>query len=153
MECPNGLFPDYRNATVQTNNGVYFYAVDANGAYTGTSGTAPFSMKFEFWTDEPWGYASTVGTYSFDCIIPPPDRDGDQDEDDVDNCPDVPNGQADLDGDGLGNECDPDLDGDGVLDTTDNCVGANNPGQADLDGDGVGDPCDDDLDGDTYSIG
>jgi len=57
------------------------------------------------------------------CIVPVTvvgDRDGDGWFDDVDNCPDVPNGQPhdlfggaqrDLDRDGLGDACDPELDG------------------------------------------
>jgi streptogramin lyase len=80
--------------------------------------------------------------------------------------------QADLDGDGVGDACDPDVDGDMVDDDSDNCpLVANpnqldddgdglgnacdlcpqvpdNPGQADLDMDGVGDACDPDIDGD-----
>lgn len=51
---------------------------------------------------------------------PEPDRDMDGVPDDVDNCPDVPNPPVppetvqtdDLDGDGLGDPCDPDIDGD-----------------------------------------
>lgn len=70
------------------------------------------------------------------------DTDVDGITDSLDNCPTVYNpDQTDVDGDGLGDECDPDADDDGVPNTTDNCVLAINPGQADSDGDGLGDVC------------
>ena len=62
----------------------------------------------------------------------------------VDNCPFASNSsQADQDGDGLGNPCDPDLDGDAILNVLDNCPSVSNPGQADFELDGIGDQCDD----------
>ena len=74
------------------------------------------------------------------------DRDGDSLLDDEDNCPDTPNAtQADIDGDGIGNDCDDDMDGDGIPNYVDNCPDTSNPTQADSDGDGVGDTCDDDF--------
>lgn len=81
----------------------------------------------------------------------------DNDEDGVananDNCPDTPNpGQEDLNGDGIGDVCEPELaddaDDDGVVDSDDNCPDVSNPGQTDTDMDGIGDACDDDDDGD-----
>ncbi|MCH9031424.1 MAG: thrombospondin type 3 repeat-containing protein [candidate division Zixibacteria bacterium] len=71
------------------------------------------------------------------------DGDGDGFHDGIDNCPTLPNvDQADFDGDGLGDVCDPDDDNDGIADGVDNCVFAANTDQTDSDGDGVGDVCD-----------
>lgn len=75
------------------------------------------------------------------------DNDGILDADD--NCPLVANAdQADNDGDGLGDLCDPDDDNDGIPDVQDNCPKTANPGQEDADSDGVGDVCDEDEDND-----
>ena len=84
----------------------------------------------------------------------PNDVDGDLVLNAQDNCPEAYNPtQADVDGDGVGNVCDPtyDSDGDGFFDTgepRDNCPPVANPDQADSNGNGVGDPCDTDRDGD-----
>jgi hypothetical protein len=77
------------------------------------------------------------------------DSDGDGVSDDADNCPEVANAnQADLDGDEVGDACDPDVDGDEVANEADNCPLDANRDQADTDGDGAGDACDGDLDND-----
>ena len=81
------------------------------------------------------------------------DYDQDGKWDGIDNCPYVANsGQADSDGDCMGNACDaepddydptvPDGDGDGIGDPCDNCPDLFNPEQADPDNDRLGDVCD-----------
>jgi len=86
-----------------------------------------------------------------------------------DNCPLVDNeGQADLDGDGLGDACDADKDGDGYLAGVDDCDDLNaavNPGVAEVCDDTIDNDCDGlavlddtdcysctDNDGDTYFV-
>src|SRR3990170_5842391 len=75
------------------------------------------------------------------------DHDGDTIDDAVDNCPDVANeDQADTDGDGIGEACEPDSDGDGVIDDFDFCPGFDDA--IDSDFDGLPDGCEPDSDGD-----
>lgn len=67
------------------------------------------------------------------------DPDGDGIPNGTDNCPSVSNSdQADLDGDNLGNVCDPDADGDGVS-NNDEAAHGTDPLDADSDDDGVND--------------
>ncbi|MCH2184589.1 thrombospondin type 3 repeat-containing protein [Myxococcota bacterium] len=79
------------------------------------------------------------------------DADGDGFPDDADNCPDIANDQNDVNGDGVGDLCQPnDDDGDGYPASEDNCPALTNPLQGDVNGNGVGDACeinDGDLDG------
>jgi hypothetical protein len=71
------------------------------------------------------------------------DRDRDGIPDPTDNCPLIANpGQEDLDGDTIGDICDPDRDGDGILNDLDNCPNHFNPSQIDSDRDRLGDTCD-----------
>ncbi len=91
------------------------------------------------------------------------DTDGDLVCDTLDNCDQVVNpGQADSDGNGVGDACDPcqgspfgDVDGDGICGDVDNCPTVANANQLDSDRDGLGGACDpcpwdalNDIDGD-----
>jgi hypothetical protein len=97
----------------------------------------------------------------------PPDSDGDTAFDDIDNCPNDPNpDQANNDGDGMGDVCDPDDDNDGLPDTWEDTYDCTDSLVADADDDddldglthaqeyAVGaDPCDGDSDDDGLSDG
>lgn len=83
------------------------------------------------------------------------DGDGDSVPDLVDNCPEAANsGQADLDGNRIGDACNDfeDRDGDDIADELDICPDDPDSDQSDLDADGLGDACNDavDSDGDDY---
>ncbi len=96
--------------------------------------------------------ASTAGPITYTCTPPGSgtrmaiNRDGDNHNDAVDNCPSAHNnGQLDSDGDGLGDACDAvngvDSDLDGIADTVDNCPLIPNPTQLDSNFSGRGDAC------------
>ncbi len=73
----------------------------------------------------------------------PVDTDHDGINDPCDNCANAYNlDQNDVDGDNLGDVCDPDSDNDGILNAADNCPLVVNASQTDADNDLVGDACD-----------
>ena len=98
------------------------------------------------WDWEDWeDWDGTIPDFAYDGV----NFDNDAFLDDVDNCPMVPSSsQDDLEGDGMGDVCDPDDEGDGIIDDVDNCPLDANADQDDLDGDDIGDVCDDDDDND-----
>jgi hypothetical protein len=122
---PGGSVTDW-NTTVATHPGAVVYLADQD-----TVG------KFEL-------YARTFSI----------DSEGDGVFDRCDLCPDASDAsQADVDGDGAGDACQPctvgtDLDEDGICGVADNCPAVPNAGQEDFDLDGAGDACDVDDDND-----
>jgi hypothetical protein len=70
------------------------------------------------------------------------DSDGDGTPDHLDNCLLVSNDQNDIDGDGLGDECDANMDDDAFPNDQDNCPMVAQDSQVDSDRDGQGDECD-----------
>ncbi|WP_067435648.1 thrombospondin type 3 repeat-containing protein [Nocardioides jensenii] len=149
--APNNLTvslatPDGRSGTATSASPI--------GALTGGQANGTWTLKVT--NTPPFLQSSPAGTLTswsvkvvYDCDI-----DDDSWENRKDNCPEVDNyDQADRDGDGLGNACDPDIDGDGVANASDNCPGHANANQRDMNRNGLGDPCDPDADSDGYERG
>jgi hypothetical protein len=114
-----------------------YNAVDDTAVFIGITSDTPFDLV------EIREIVGGVDNEFFGEIFTVRDRDADAVADATDNCADTANtDQADLDGDSLGDACDPDVDGDGVADAVDNCVTTPNADQLDSDSDGIGDVCD-----------
>lgn len=112
-------------------------------SFTATSRWASGKDAANFCNPFPGDGPDTVGTFTLTVTTVQPDTDGDGVSDATDNCPSTDNpDQADFDGDGIGDVCDPDDDNDGVDDTADNCPLQANADQADDDRDGLGNACD-----------
>jgi PKD repeat protein len=134
--------------------------MDGDGLGDGTAGNAHCPHPTTDSDDgDPSVCADVDGDGCDDCAVAGwnpandgPDTDSDGVCDSGDNCPTVHStSQADADGDGMGNACDPctDLDGDGAgnpgfpnVCPLDNCPSTPNPEQNDADDDTVGDVCD-----------
>ena len=97
----------------------------------------------------PDGGTAQIFYHGFVASDPNDDPDGDGVATVVDNCPATPNtNQADIDGDGLGDVCDPDIDGDGTTNDLDSCPLIGSGDHTDFDSDGQGNVCDEDDDDD-----
>ncbi|WP_179344418.1 thrombospondin type 3 repeat-containing protein [Winogradskyella ursingii] len=164
LVAPNGTIVILSNRNGAANTQNYTNTVfDQEATEPISSGSAPFTGTFVpdgdlsvyygafsggDWTlnvsDNAGFDTGTIDSWTLEiCGSPEEDIDNDGLPNDADNCPEIANAdQADLDGDGIGDVCDPDIDGDGILNGDDNCPENANPGQEDIDGDGVGDLCD-----------
>ena len=100
----------------------------ASGSEWGIFGVTTFSPQIACVDSDSDGYGD-------------PEQAGNQCPDD--NCPAIANSdQGDVDGDLLGNSCDPDADADAIANALDNCWLVSNPEQEDTDADSVGNLCD-----------
>ena len=89
--------------------------------YTLTLGSGSVIGNGNAFTDQNYQIYGQIGAYIWS-LKSDSDSDGTPDVDD--NCPDLFNpSQSDIDGDTLGDECDPDADDDGILNENDNCDG------------------------------
>ena len=151
--------PVHGQALINPTTGLWTYLADVIYA-----GADYFTVTV---TDDLGGTTEQVITINIAGI----DTDSDTIYDFLDNCPSTPNtNQSNIDGDLLGDVCDPDIDDDGIdnvidafpydsLETTDNdsdtigdnsdnCVDYANTNQSNIDGDLLGDVCDADMDND-----
>ena len=149
--CPNTTNADQRDSDGDGVGDACEDSTSPSPSMTASESPSPSESPSESVSpsESPSTSESASGSPSPSESAPPPDRDGDEIPDDVDNCPDTPNpGQANADGDTFGDACEPDFDDDGVADDTDNCRTVDNPAQVDRDRDGTGDACEGDTDGD-----
>jgi predicted outer membrane repeat protein len=133
-----------------SNNEIFSPSLAANSPFTFRFVNADTGLTFaQVLMDCTTGQATLTNTRYYVSDPLRADTDEDTAPDSTDNCPLVANpDQADLDGDLLGDVCDPDIDEDTVLNAADNCPVVANQDQADLDTDGEGDACDLDQDND-----
>lgn len=140
---------------INANTNGYSVTLTATNTTSGISGLATTIIIVlpPFFDPDGDGIDATVDNCPTMANANQADGDGDFVGDVCDNCPTTSNPlvggvQPDIDGNGVGDACDPDVDGDGVDNGTDNCPTIANASQTDQNTNGLGDACDNDADGD-----
>ncbi len=159
------------NITINVGDTVRWTNIGGTHNVNGTSATYPSNP--DFFGNGPaagpgWVYTfvfNTSGFYNYQCDphvssgmtgtitveIEDDDDDGDGVTNDVDTCPNTPNGET-VDSNGC-SDSQLDDDSDGINNAIDNCLSIANPDQTDTDGDGLGDACDPTPTGDDDNDG
>ena len=129
-DCQNCPGAQWTGTSATLTEYAYDFLANAGLGEPDLSGETNVIFRIVFQSD---ALENQEGAVIDDLVLSGFEDDEDDDDDGIpdtaDNCPLVSNpDQADTDGDGLGDACDPDDDNDGIPDNEDNCPKVANPG-------------------------